>query len=136
MTTTIRLESSNGQIFDVPTEIAKRSLLVKREIQNVREGETFDSTIPLPNIRSETLEKAIEFAIHHKDDPIITNDDDSLEMTEWDENFFKVPAKELTELIKAAEDLEMRDLILCACRVLSQNISGKSVVELKAYFKC
>ncbi|XP_014231091.1 S-phase kinase-associated protein 1-like [Trichogramma pretiosum] len=136
MTTTIRFKSSNGQIVDVPIGIAKRSLLVQTEIQNVREDETFDATIPLPNVRPETLEKVIEFATHHKDDPIITNDDDAVEMTDWDKEFLKVPAKELTDLIRAAEDLEMRDLLLYACRVLSENLSGKSVSELKEYFKC
>ncbi|CAB0036176.1 unnamed protein product [Trichogramma brassicae] len=88
MTTTIKLQSSCGEIFDVPIEIAKRSLMVKTEVESLGK-ETFDSTIPLPNVKAETLKKAIEFATHHKDDPMISKDEDAPEMTEWDNEFFK-----------------------------------------------
>merc|ERR1712226_998889 len=71
-----------------------------------------------------TLKKVIQYATYHKDDPLPPEDDVSREsmrmdldnLSSWDRDFFKADEGTLTELIKAANYLEMEALLDVACK--------------------
>jgi S-phase kinase-associated protein 1 len=52
-----------------------------------------DDSIPLPNISSKILEKVIEYAENHKDDPLSPDENNSSsneDILEWDKEFINV----------------------------------------------
>ncbi|XP_023315996.1 S-phase kinase-associated protein 1-like [Trichogramma pretiosum] len=108
----LHLQSSDGVVFDVELAIAKRSYMVKTMVESLGEEE-LDEVLTLKNIKSDTLEKVIEFATHHKNDPMPKGDgtDEKPQMTEWDQTFLKVDLDTLFELTLAANYLDMKDLL-------------------------
>ena len=65
---TIKLQSYDGEIFQVDLEIARQSLTIKTMLEDL--GITDDEeTVPLPNVSADILKKIIEWATQHKDDP-------------------------------------------------------------------
>ncbi|XP_023313281.1 E3 ubiquitin ligase complex SCF subunit sconC-like [Trichogramma pretiosum] len=81
-------------------------------VESLGENE-LDEVLTLKNIKSDTLEKVIEFATHHKNDPMPKGDgtDEKPQMTEWDRTFLKVDLDTLFELTLAANYLDMKDLL-------------------------
>ena len=68
-TRTVHLVSQEGESFDVPLSVAKMSELVRTMIDEDQDDEEAQE-IPLPNVKSSTLAKVIEFAKHYKSDPM------------------------------------------------------------------
>ncbi|KAF4700608.1 suppressor of kinetochore protein mutant, variant 2, partial [Perkinsus olseni] len=62
---TVKLSSSQGEVFDVPTNVACMSNL----IQNMVEDGGVDEEIPLPNVKTAILAKVIEYCKHHENNP-------------------------------------------------------------------
>ncbi|KAF3831655.1 hypothetical protein GH733_000467 [Mirounga leonina] len=82
----IKLQSSNGEIFEVDVEIAKQS------IWEWIEGD--DDPVPLPNVNAAILKKVIQWCTHHKDYPPPPEDDENEEkrtddIPVWDQEFLK-----------------------------------------------
>ncbi|XP_023313409.1 E3 ubiquitin ligase complex SCF subunit sconC-like, partial [Trichogramma pretiosum] len=79
----LHLQCSDGVVLDVELAIAKRSYMIKTMIESLGEDE-LDEVLPLMKIKSDTLKKVIEFATHHKNDPIPKGDgtDEKPQMTE------------------------------------------------------
>ena len=84
----IKLQSSDGEIFPVDVEIAKQSVTIKTMLEDLGMDEevrsynqfiifgghiTFHSqdeeVVPLPNVNAAILKKVIQWATYHKDDP-------------------------------------------------------------------
>ncbi|XP_014230239.2 S-phase kinase-associated protein 1-like [Trichogramma pretiosum] len=86
--------------------------MVKTMIESLGDEE-LDEVLPLKNVKSDTLEKVIEFATHHKNDPMPKEDgtDEKTQMTEWDPTSLKVELDPLFELTLAANYLDMKDLL-------------------------
>lgn len=62
----IKLQSSDGEIFDVDVQIARCSLTIKTMLEDLGMEEGEEEVIPLPNVNSAILRKVINWATHHK----------------------------------------------------------------------
>lgn len=65
----VHLVSQEGESFDVSLGVAKMSELVKTMIDEDQDEDEAQE-IPLPNVKSAILAKVIEFAQHHKTEPM------------------------------------------------------------------
>ena len=103
----IKLQSSDGEIFLVDVEIAKQSVL----LLGMDDGD--EEVVPLPNVNAVILKKVIQWATYHKDDPPLPEDDENKEkrtddICSWDADFLKVDQGTLFELILAANYLDIK----------------------------
>ena len=91
----IKLQSSDGEIFPVDVEIAKQSVTIKIMLEELGMDEEDEEVVPLPNVNAAILKKLIQWATYHKDDPPLPEDDDNKEkrtddISSWDADFLKV----------------------------------------------
>ncbi|KAL1777942.1 S-phase kinase-associated protein 1 [Sigmodon hispidus] len=76
----IRLQSSDGEIFEVDVEIAKESVTIKTMLEDLGiDDEGDDDPVLLPNVNVAILKKVIQWCTHHKDDPSPPEDDENKE---------------------------------------------------------
>lgn len=95
MAPTIKLQSSDGEIFEVEVEVAKSSVTIKTMLEDLGMDDDEDEVVPLPNVNSTILKKVIQWATYHKDDPPTPEDDENKEkrtddISTWDADFLKV----------------------------------------------
>uniref|UniRef100_A0ABI7Z0L2 S-phase kinase-associated protein 1 n=1 Tax=Felis catus TaxID=9685 RepID=A0ABI7Z0L2_FELCA len=101
----IKLQSSDGELFEVDVEIAKQSVTIKTMLEDLgMDDERDDDPVPLPNVNAAILKKVIQWCTHHKDDPPPPEDDENKEkrtddIPVWDQEFLKVDQGTLFELI-------------------------------------
>jgi len=91
----IKLQSSDGEVFDVDVEIAKCSVTIKTMLEDLGMDEDEEEVVPLPNVNAAILRKVIQWATYHKDDPPPPEDDENKEkrtddISSWDADFLKV----------------------------------------------
>ena len=61
----IKLQSSDGEIFKVDIEIAKQSVTIETTLEDLGMGdEGDDDPVPLPNVNAAILKKVREQTIH------------------------------------------------------------------------
>ncbi|VTJ85388.1 Hypothetical predicted protein [Marmota monax] len=66
----IKLQSSEGKIFEVDVEIAKQSVTIKTVLENLEMDDEGDNDpVPLPNVNAAIFKKIIQWCTHHKDKP-------------------------------------------------------------------
>merc|ERR1712071_697337 len=135
----IRLQSSDGETFDIDVEIAKCSVTIKTMLEDLGMDEDDDEVVPLPNVNSAILRKVILWATYHKDDPPPPEDDDNKEkrtgdISSWDADFPKVDQGTLFELILAANYLDIKGLLDVTCKPVANMIKGKTPEEIRKTF--
>lgn len=91
----IKLQSSDGEVFEVDVDIAKCSVTIKTMLEDLGMDEDEEEVVPLPNVNSAILRKVIQWATYHKDDPPPPEDDENKEkrtddISSWDADFLKV----------------------------------------------
>ncbi|KAG8188171.1 hypothetical protein JTE90_019450 [Oedothorax gibbosus] len=91
----IKLQSSDGEIFEVDVEIAKASVTIKTMLEDLGMDDDEQEVVPLPNVNSTILKKVIQWATYHQNDPPPPEDDDSKDkrtddISSWDADFLKV----------------------------------------------
>ncbi|KAG4102473.1 E3 ubiquitin ligase SCF complex, Skp subunit [Neocallimastix lanati (nom. inval.)] len=131
----VKLTSSDGQEFTISKEVAYQSVLLKNMIEDVLDSE--ENPIPLPNVSGPILVKVIEYATHHKDDPVkppVEGPRTSEITDEWDKEFMNIDQGSLYELILAANYLDIKDLLDLGCKTVANMIKGKKVEELRKLF--
>ena len=62
----IKLQSSDGEVFQVDVEIAKQSVTIKTMLKDLGMEEEDEEVVPLPNVNAAILKKVIQWATHHK----------------------------------------------------------------------
>ena len=62
----IKLQSSDGEIFLVDVEIAKQSVTIKIMLEELGMDEEDEEVVPLPNVNAAILKKVIQWATYHK----------------------------------------------------------------------
>ena len=112
----IKLQSSDGEVFPVDVEIAKQSVTIKTMLEDLGMDEEDEEVVPLPNVNAAILKKVIQWATYHKDDPPLPEDDENKEkrtddICSWDADFLKVDQGTLFELIIAANYLDIK--VIC-----------------------
>merc|ERR1712117_126057 len=125
---TIKLQSSDGDIFPVDVEIAKQSVTIKTMLEDLGVDEDEEELVPLPNVNAAILKKVIQWATYHKDDPPPPEDDENKEkrtddISSWDADFLKVDQGTLFELILAAY-LDIKGLLDVTCKTVANMIKG------------
>eukprot|EP00112_Aurelia_sp_Birch-Aquarium-sp1_P008237 Seg1902.8 transcript_id=Seg1902.8/GoldUCD/mRNA.D3Y31 product="S-phase kinase-associated protein 1" protein_id=Seg1902.8/GoldUCD/D3Y31 len=135
----IKLQSSDGEIFDVDVEVAKASMTIRTMLEDLGISEADDEPVPLPNVNAGILGKVITWARHHKDDPAPPEDDENKEkrtddIDPWDQEFLKVDQGTLFELILAANYLDIKGLLDVTCKTVANMIKGKSPEEIRRTF--
>ena len=126
----IKLQSSDGEIFPVDVEIAKQSVL----LLGMDDGD--EEVVPLPNVNSAILKKVIQWASYHKDDPPLPENKEKRtdDICSWDVDFLKVDKGTLFELIMAANYLDIKGLIDVTCKTVANMIKGKTPEEIRETF--
>ncbi|KAG5284447.1 hypothetical protein AALO_G00026830 [Alosa alosa] len=137
---TIKLQSSDGELFEVDVEIAKQSVTIKTMLEDLgMDDEGDDDPVPLPNVNAAILKKVIQWCTHHKDDPPPPEDDENKEkrtddIPVWDQEFLKVDQGTLFELILAANYLDIKGLLDVTCKTVANMIKGKTPEEIRKTF--
>uniref|UniRef100_A0A671SDN6 S-phase kinase-associated protein 1 n=1 Tax=Sinocyclocheilus anshuiensis TaxID=1608454 RepID=A0A671SDN6_9TELE len=135
---TIKLQSSDGEMFEVDVEIAKQSVTIKTML----EGKWYtgvDRWVTPPNVSSLICPQVIQWCTHHKDDPPPPEDDENKEkrtddIPVWDQEFLKVDQGTLFELILAANYLDIKGLLDVTCKTVANMIKGKTPEEIRKTF--
>ncbi|NXI09879.1 SKP1 protein, partial [Irena cyanogastra] len=142
----IKLQSSDGEIFEVDVEIAKQSVTIKtmlevpgaflwaeppRECGNKAPAGAVWGALPTGVV--------IQWCTHHKDDPPPPEDDENKEkrtddIPVWDQEFLKVDQGTLFELILAANYLDIKGLLDVTCKTVANMIKGKTPEEIRKTF--
>ncbi len=87
--------SSDGKTFEVEESVAMESQTIKHMI----EDDCAQSVIPLPNVKSETLARVIEYCKNHVHSSESKSESDSKALQTWDAEFINVDQNILFELI-------------------------------------
>ena len=135
--------SKEGEVHEVPVEVAKMSTLVATTIDDDDDDEDDEEDlkeIPLPNVKDSVLVKVIEYCTHYKDDPM-TAIQTPLKSSKIEElvqpfyaEFVKVDQSLLFELVTAANFMDIKPLLDLTCLAVSVLIKGKQASELRAIF--
>lgn len=142
--TVIKLQSSDGEIFETDAETAKCSKTIKALLEDCggldAESESEDNPlIPLPNVNSMILNKVLVWAKHHNADMDTDEDGEEaanpfIELSPWDVDFLAIDQGTLFELILAANYLDIRKLLNAACQTVANMIKGHTVEEIRQTF--
>jgi S-phase kinase-associated protein 1 len=119
MAETVKLQSSDGQVFEVERAVAEMSPVIKSMMNKERKP------ILIDDATGKILEKVIEFCRHHLVNPITfdnrTFDEDFMA---WDREFCKVDRAILFELIHAADKLKIQLLLDVTCKTVANMIKN------------
>lgn len=86
------------------------------------------------------LRKVLEWCDHHKDDPVVTADEDAesrkktTDIDDWDQKFMQVDQEMLFEIILAANYMDIKALLDVGCKTVANMIKGKSPEEIRKTF--
>lgn len=135
----IKLQSSDGEIFDVDVEVARMSITLKTMLDDLGIEEDDGEPIPVQNVNSSILKKVIQWATYHQNDPPTPDDDDTREkqkddISSWDADFLKVDQGTLFEIILAANYLDIKGLLDVTCKTVANMIRGKTPEEIRKTF--
>ena len=110
----IRLQSKEGDLFDISSGAARLSTF----LANMQDDEMDGESIPLPNVTKDTLAKIVIYMeyhavhqpaeIHH---PISPGNLADSNVCQWDCQFVSVENDVLSELILAANYLDIKPLL-------------------------
>jgi len=137
MSQSVKLESSDEQVFEVDLAIAKMSVTVQHMLEDL-DAES-DAPIPLPNVTGKILGKVIDWAKYHKEHPDPVSDEKKDEkrtddIIPWDKEFCDVDQPTLFELILAANYLDIKPLLDLTCKTVANMIKGKTPEEIRKTF--
>eukprot|EP01016_Furgasonia_blochmanni_P011810 TRINITY_DN154_c0_g1_i6.p2 TRINITY_DN154_c0_g1~~TRINITY_DN154_c0_g1_i6.p2 ORF type:complete len:163 (+),score=59.82 TRINITY_DN154_c0_g1_i6:152-640(+) len=135
--TKVKLVSAEGETHEVDEEVAVKSLLVK----NVIDDTGTDEEIPLPNVKSATLKKIIQYCEKYKNEnpPEIEKPLKSANLAEivpkWDSDYIQIEnLEELFDLILASNYLDIKSLLDLACAKVATLIKGRTPEEIRKTF--
>uniref|UniRef100_A0A0C9QLX3 SKP1-like protein n=1 Tax=Wollemia nobilis TaxID=56998 RepID=A0A0C9QLX3_9CONI len=130
MATTLRLKSSDDQIFEVEEAVAFESQTIKNMIEDIG----IDTTVPLFNVSGKILARVVEYCKYHVDS---RRDNSSLseeDIKRWNDEFVNVDQATLFDLILAANYLNIKSLLDLTCQTVADMIKGKTPEEIRKTF--
>jgi len=136
--TSVKLQSSDDQEFEVEKPVAQMSVTIKNMLEDM-EGVGTEAAIPLPNVTGKILAKVIEYCKYHLDHPTPASEEKKDEkrtddIIPWDQEFCKVDQATLFELILAANYLDIKPLLDLTCKTVANMIKGKTPEEIRKTF--
>ena len=132
---TIKLQSSDGDTFEVETDIIQQSGVIKTILNDLSDN-TYDETIPLPNVNSVILKRIIEWCSYHhnnNDDNIIRGNS-VLSFSKWEFDFFEQDKGLWLPIILAADYLNIKGLVDKGSKMFANIIKGMTVEEIREVF--
>mmetsp|Transcript_30518 Transcript_30518/g.34688 ORF Transcript_30518/g.34688 Transcript_30518/m.34688 type:complete len:181 (+) Transcript_30518:160-702(+) len=137
MSDTVTLVSKEGEKIEVSSKITAMSGLIKNiiEDQDSKEDIVFDA------ISTVTLNRIVNYCQHHEfinpeplKKPLPSNKLEDF-LGDWDREFLEaLKEEELTDLINAANFLDVKALIDICCARVAAMFKGKSIDELRAEY--
>ncbi|CAD5221828.1 unnamed protein product [Bursaphelenchus okinawaensis] len=97
------------------------------------------TSIPIKNVKSDVLEKVLHWCEYHKEDEPLTdeelkNKDRNVHICAWDAEYLKMDDQLLLEVIKAANYLDIQELLDITCKHVANKLKDKSPEEIRAAF--
>ena len=136
MTEQVKLLCNDGEVVEVPQNVAEKSVLIKGLI----EDSGVEEEIPLPQVKKAVLEKIIVFCerlLDHQPPEIdkpLSHSDMAQVVDQWHADYINLEQEELFELVMAANYLDIKPLLELSCAKVASQIKNKSVVEIRKYF--
>ncbi|XP_017138713.1 S-phase kinase-associated protein 1-like [Drosophila miranda] len=133
---TIKLQSSNGEDFDVDVRFLKCSGIMKGMLENGDKEDKKKEPLVLPNVNSDILRLVLIWAEYHKDDPEPPEDEAAYrrstdDIIPWDIEFLKVEQSTLFELALAANYMDINGLMHLIAKHLANMIKGKTLEQIR-----
>ena len=135
--TQITLVSSENKQFKISEKAAIRSKLIQGILTDYEKGED----LPLPEVKSETLETIIKYLEHYineepKDPPKPLKDGDlSKVLDKWDYEFIsKISLENTIDLVNAANYMDIGSLLQLSCCRIASEMVDKPVDEVQKTF--
>ena len=134
----VNVVSGDGESFNLPLDQAHLSELIKTMYDADDEGDVQE--IPIPNIDSAVLSKAVEFIRHYSLDPMteVQKPLKSPSLTNmvqpWYSDFMNISNDEILELMLCANYMDIKPLLQLTCAAITLKIKGKTPEELKQAF--
>ena len=131
----VKLQSQDGEDFEVEVRVAKMS----ETVRNLIEDAGIENPIPLPNVTAKILSKVVEYCQYHTENPTpVTEEKKDEKRTDdiipWDLEFCKVDQETLFEMILAANYLDIKALLDVTCKTVANLIKGKTPEEIRKTF--
>ena len=79
----------------------------------------------------------IEWCDHHRNDPVVAQDEQdrrNTDIEEWDQKYMEVDQETLFDVILAANYLDIKPLLDVGCKTVANMIKGKSAEEIRRTF--
>jgi len=133
---TIYLVSKEEEKFPISKKAAVKSELVRTML----DGEEDATEIPLPNVKSTTLKKVMEYLVYHLNNPAkeIEKPLKSKEMKEVVSQraaeFMDVEQEIIFELILAANYMDIKPLLDLSCAKVASMIKGRTAEQIRQTF--
>jgi len=138
----------------IEKELLIQSITLKNMIEDIGDDEELEKfAIPLSNVKSNVIEKIVEYLKYRRDNPIIQiplseNSSENFnanvvckkekeklrELENWEINFCPKGYNELFELILSVNYLDIKDLMEVLCRVVANRITGLTAEEIRVVF--
>ncbi|XP_068144058.1 S-phase kinase-associated protein 1 [Drosophila tropicalis] len=133
---TVKLQSSDGEIFETDDRAAECSGTIKTLLKDCQLDDAESQIIPLPNVNSMILAKVLLWVNHHKEDEPADDSDEERthSISQWDADFLQVDQATLFELIMAANYLDIQGLMEVTCKTVANMIMGHTPEEIRRLF--
>lgn len=128
----VDLRSEEGDVISFPKEIQEYSQFVKNMIDDCG-FEDEESSIPINNIKTRTLEK-IKIWVEHRRETAQPVDKD-YDLPEWEDHFLEPDQAVLLEIVLAADFLQIQELVDITCKKVYSMSKGKSPAEVRDILK-
>lgn len=124
----MEVRTSDGEVFVLEEALYRQSVLL-RGVKEVGEGEV--SLL----VDAETMRRIVEFMEKHREDDVIPEDYDPLDIlfTDYDKEFTQVENTFLFRLTAAANYLFMPLLLELCCKTIAEALKEKTSEEIKTY---
>jgi len=137
----VKLISKDGDIYQVPSSVAKLSKMVEETIlcDDSDGDEEEGREVHLPNVRSACLAKVVQFCSHYVmvermkpiETPLSSGTLEDIVTQPWYRNFVNVEQNVLFELVTAANYMDIKPLLDLTCLVVAIGFMGKSAEEIR-----
>jgi S-phase kinase-associated protein 1 len=136
--TTVKLRANDSERdFEISFKAAKESGFIMNLLDATpNDGST---AIELQRVEEATLEKVVEFLIHHMEDPMIEiptpldgSTFDEIVTQEWYRRFMKELENPMVfDLLTAANYMQIKPLLELACLKVTFELTGKNAEEIR-----
>lgn len=138
---TIRLQSSDLEVFELDVEFARRSGWIRSKLEEESGNLDEQYLIRVKNLNGKVLRKVIEWLVEHKEDLTEEEEECGRRLEEgsdglftWNQDFFDVEKEMLIELVLAANFLDIKELLEGSCQAIADLIFSRSPEDVQQLF--